>query len=54
MEDPRNIRWVIDCTLGIKAMERVGDHACSIARNLIFSVTGKDVRHMNIANLPAD
>ena len=35
-------------------MERVGDHACSIARNLIFSVTGKDVRHVNIANLPVD
>lgn len=51
MEDPRNIRWVIEATLGIKAMERVGDHACSIARNIIYSVTGKDVRHVNIANL---
>jgi phosphate transport system protein len=51
MEDPRNIRWVIDATLGIKAMERIGDHACSIARNIIYSVTGKDVRHVNMANL---
>ena len=51
MEDPRNIRWVIDATLGIKAMERIGDHACSIARNLIYSVTGKDVRHVNVASL---
>ncbi len=51
MEDPRNIRWVIDATLGIKAMERVGDHACSIARNIIFSITGKDVRHASVANL---
>lgn len=51
MEDPRNIRWVIDATLGIKAMERIGDHACSIARNLIFSVTGKDVRHVHLASL---
>ena len=51
MEDPRNIRWVIDATLGIKAMERIGDHACSIARNIIFSVTGKDVRHASVANL---
>lgn len=51
MEDPRNIRWVIDATLGVKAMERVGDHACSIARNLIYSVTGRDVRHMNVASL---
>ncbi len=52
MEDPRNIRWVIEATLGIKAMERVGDHACSIARNVIYSVTGKDVRHVNVASLP--
>jgi phosphate transport system protein len=51
MEDPRNIRLVIDGTLGIKAMERIGDHACSIARNLIYSVTGKDVRHSNVAVL---
>jgi len=51
MEDPRNIRWVIDATLGIKAMERVGDHACSIARNVIYSVTGRDVRHVNLASL---
>jgi phosphate transport system protein len=53
MEDPRNIRLVIDATLGIKAMERIGDHACSIARNLIYSVTGKDVRHVNVASLHA-
>ncbi|MCB1772823.1 MAG: phosphate signaling complex protein PhoU [Gammaproteobacteria bacterium] len=53
MEDPRNIRLVIDATLGIKAMERIGDHACSIARNLIYSVTGKDVRHVNVASLDA-
>ena len=54
MEDPRNIRWVIDATLGIKAMERIGDHACSIARNIICSVTGKDVRHASTANLAGD
>ena len=53
MEDPRNIRLVIDATLGVKAMERIGDHACSIARNLIYSVTGKDVRHVNVASLDA-
>jgi phosphate transport system protein len=51
MEDPRNIRWVIDATLGLRAMERIGDHACSIARNIIFSVTGKDVRHASVASL---
>lgn len=53
MEDPRNIRWVIEATLGVKTMERVADHACSIARNIIYSVTGKDVRHVNVMSLEA-
>lgn len=53
MEDPRNIRWVIEATLGVKTMERVADHACSIARNLIYSVTGKDVRHVSLVSLEA-
>ena len=44
-------RWVIDATLGLRAMERIGDHACSIARNIIYSVTGKDVRHVNVMSL---
>ncbi len=48
MQDPRNIPWVIDATLGLRAMERIGDHACSLARNIIFSITGKDVRHASI------
>jgi len=51
MEDPRNSRWIIDATLGIRVMERIGDHACRITRNLIFSVAGKDVRHVHVANL---
>ena len=53
MEDPRNIRWVIEATLGVKTMERVADHARSIARNIIYSVTGKDVRHVNVMSLEA-
>jgi phosphate uptake regulator len=51
MEDPRNIRWVIDATLGVKAMERIGNHACSIARNIVYSVTDRDVRHASAASL---
>ena len=31
LEDPRNIRWVIDALFAIKAVERVGDHAAAIA-----------------------
>lgn len=50
MEDQRNIRLVIDASLATKAMERIGDHACSIARNVVYSVTGKDVRHVHVAS----
>lgn len=54
MEDPRNMRWIIDATLALKAMERVGDHAISIAKNLIFATSGKDVRYIHPDNLEHD
>ena len=40
-----------DATLGLRAMERIGDHACSVARNIIFSITGKDVRYASVEML---
>lgn len=51
LEDPRNIRWVIDVLTAIKAVERVGDHATAIAANVIYAVKGKDVRYMLPDNL---
>jgi phosphate transport system protein len=51
LEDPRNIRWVIDALFAIKAVERVGDHAAAIAANLIYALKGKDVRYMLPENL---
>lgn len=48
LQDPRNIQYVIDATIGLKSMERVADHAASIGKNLIYSCSGKDVRHMNV------
>jgi phosphate transport system protein len=54
MEDQRNIGLVIDATLAVKSMERIGDHACSIARNVVYSVTGKDVRHVHTASFDLD
>lgn len=51
MQDPRVIQTVIDATVAIKGMERIADHAVGIARNVIFSISGKDVRHLNALNL---
>jgi len=51
MQDPSIIQWVIDASNALKGLERVADHATSIAMNLIFACSGKDVRHANILNL---
>ena len=45
IEDPRTIRRAILITQISKNLERVSDHAESIANMVIYMVTGKSVRH---------
>lgn len=48
MEDARNISRCMSVMWGLRALERVGDHACNIAENVIFMVKGEDVRHTSV------
>lgn len=45
MEDPRTISTMLDLMFVAKAIERIGDHAKSIAEFVIYVVRGTDVRH---------
>lgn len=48
MEDARNISWCMSVMWILRALERVGDHACNISENIIYMVEGRDVRHTSL------
>ena len=54
MEDLRMISEVLDIIWIAKAIERVGDHATNIAENVIYIVSGIDIRHTAVAAQKAD
>ena len=50
MEDPRTISPSLDLVFVAKAIERIGDHAKTIAEQIIYIVMGEDVRHLPAAD----
>jgi len=51
MEDPRRLQTTVSAVFVLKSLERVGDHAKSIARHVVYLVQGRDVRHEDTAVL---
>jgi phosphate transport system protein len=45
LQDPSTIEPSLDLILISRHLERVGDHATNIAEDVIFMVSGRDVRH---------
>ncbi|RYZ68265.1 MAG: hypothetical protein EOP09_09740 [Proteobacteria bacterium] len=45
MADPQKIEQSLNLILIARNLERIADHATNIAEDVIFVVSGKDVRH---------
>jgi phosphate transport system protein len=54
MEDARNVGCMVDVTLTLRALERIGGHAKNIAGHVIFLKTARDVRHEGLATIKAE
>ena len=53
MQKPEHTAQALNTLIIARNLERVGDHATNIAEDVIFWISGADVRHNSSATLPA-
>lgn len=53
MEDPRSITRVLKLMSVFRALERIGDHSSNLCEQVVYLVSGQDVRHLSPADMQA-
>ena len=51
MEDTRAITSVLNMIWVLRSLERIGDHACTLAEHLVYQVSGTDVAHASLEDI---